>query len=109
MAKHLPEQDAGRSRIVQVELYPITRVDQGGGSNIEALPNEIWRGQVGPDPGDRAAAWEAHTAAERPGSTPAWPAILSRYGPAYSRITSMGLPEGYIGLACQVLGKQVPP
>ena len=63
---------------VQVELHAVARVDQGGGSRFEAVPHEVWCGEVGADPGDRAAAGEAHPAAERPGAAPARPAVPCR-------------------------------
>ena len=40
----------------QLELHPRPWVDQGGGSDPEAVPDEAGRGPLDPDLGDRAAA-----------------------------------------------------
>ena len=35
---------------VQLELYALARLDQGGGQRIEAMPDEVWRGALGSNP-----------------------------------------------------------
>ena len=74
----LARRKAGISGHMQVELHTLARVDQGGSGHLEALPHEVWCGEVGTDPGDRAAAGEAHPAAKRPGAAPARPAVPCR-------------------------------
>ena len=62
-----------------MELHTVSWLEQGGSASPEALPDEVWGGAMGPDPGDSIAARQAHSAAEWPDAAPPWPAVPCRY------------------------------
>lgn len=63
----------------QVELHALPGVDKGGGSDSEALLGKVWRWPLGPDPGYRPPARQAHPAAQWSDATPSWTAIARRF------------------------------
>ncbi len=67
------------SLLQQVELHPITGVDQGRSSHSKAVPHEVWRGQMGTNSGDGPATRKAHSAAQWAGTAPAGPAVACRF------------------------------
>lgn len=64
--------------MAQVELHPLSGVDQGPGGHPEAGPHEVRHRALGADPGHWPAAWQAHPAAERTDAALAWPAVPGR-------------------------------
>ena len=55
-------------------------MEQGGGSDPEAVPDELWHWQVGPDTGHWPSAWQNDSAAQWPDAAPPWAAGPGRWG-----------------------------
>ena len=67
---------------LQVELHPLPRMEQGGGADPEAVPDELWHWQVGADTGHGPFAWQNDSAAQRADAAPPWAAGPGRWGHA---------------------------
>ncbi len=63
----------------QVELYPITWVDQGRGVYSQIVPSKVWHWPLGADPRHGVAPWQAHSATQRPNPALARTAVTCRY------------------------------
>ena len=70
------------SKGLQMEFHPLPRMEQGGGSDPEAVPDELWHWQVGPDTRHWPPAWQNDSAAQCPDAAPPWAAGPGRWGRA---------------------------
>lgn len=65
---------------LQLELHTIPRLDQGGSTDSETLPHEVWSWTLGANTGYRPPSRQAHPAAERANTAVDRTAIAGRYG-----------------------------
>lgn len=52
--------------VVQVEFHTVSRMDQGGSTDVEIMPDEVWHWKMGADFRHWPAAWKTDSAVEWP-------------------------------------------